>query len=279
MGNNDRIDNLKDGLNVDDEEETTEEEVEETETEEETEEEEETSDEETEEEVDEEEETEDEEEETEEESEFKMPDKFKDKSPEEIVKSYQELEKLVGQRTLTKEERKALKDSGLKRADLEKMGDLKKVLEGTDFTKMSPMQFAEFIIGMTDKRATAQAQEIYKNASTVKDAVRTEISVATEKFPLLQTNKEFRDLVLAVIEADATNDKTTPIVEACQKVSAMMGTGDTIKKKKKIKKKVKRTPVERSNPGNSDDKETDEDRIKKGIMGAGAPAGMRGLGM
>lgn len=270
-----RIDNLKEVLDdteetveeeetteTDSEEETAEDDAEETEEEESTEEEEDDS--------DEEEETEDDD------DEFEVPEKFKGKSPKEIIKSYQELEKLVGQRTLTKGERKALKDAGLDRNDLGKMDDLKKVLEGTDFSKMSPAQFAQFIIDMTDKRAQAQAKEIYQNASTVKQAVNTEIKTATEKFPLLQTNKEFRDLVLAVIEADASRDEVTPIVTACEKVSAMMGAGEKINKKKTIKKKAKRTPVERSTTGNETDKETDEDKVKSGILGAGSPTDVLG---
>ncbi len=274
MGDSTRVDNLKEVLELD-EEVSADEETEETDSEEETDEEE---SEETEEEESTDEDTEEEETEDDEDSEYEVPEKFKGKTPKQIIKSYQELEKLVGKRTLTKQERSAMKDAGLDRKDLGKMEDLKDLLEGTDFSKMSAAQFAQFIIDTTDKRATQQATQIYQNASTVKQAVKTEIGVATEKFPLLQTNKEFRELVLAVIEADASREITTPIVTACEKVSAMMGTGEKIQKKKTIKKKARRTPVERSTTGSSDDKETDEDRVKSGILGAGSPTAMGGLG-
>lgn len=264
-----RIDNLKEELGETSEEETTEE-TSETDVEE-TSEEEETETEETEEETT--------EEETEE-GEDEIPEKFKGKSLPEVIKAYKELETLIGQRTLTAGERKNLKDKGMGRKDLETMDDMKKLIEGTDFTKMSAQQFAEWLVSITDKRAENRAKDIYRTASNVQQAVKTEVEEATEKFPLLKSNKEFRELVLAVIEADASQDKVTPIVEACKKVSALIGAQKQEDDKKKNESDRKRSAVEGTPSGGGGKKDTEAERVRKGILGAkstGSPLG--GLGI
>lgn len=270
MGEN-RIDNLREELG---EEETTEE-TQETEAEE-------TSEEETEEEESEtsEEEENKEEEETEKtKSEFEMPEKFKGKTAEQIAQSYQELEKLIGQRALGKEERKDLKDAGMGRKDLGSMEEMQKLIEGTDFTKMTAPQFAQWLVEITDKRATERAREIYTTASTVQKAVQTEIGEAVEKFPLLKSNKEFRSLTLAVIEADAARGETTPIIQAAQKVTALMATQKQAEEAKKNEGDRKRTAVEGAGSGAGDKKDTEEEKVLKGLMGGNPGGPMGGLGI
>lgn len=269
-----RIDNLREELGETPEEETTPEtpetDVEET-PEEETPDVEETPEEET---------PEEEDDQPEEDEDAELPDKFKGKSKAEIVQSYQELEKLIGQRTLSGTERKDLKDKGMGRKDLENMEDMKKLIEGTDFTKMNAQQFAEWLVGITDKRAETRAREIYQTASNVQQAVRTEIEEATTKFPLLKSNKEFRELTLAVIEADASQGKVTPIIDAAKKVTALIGAQNQVAQKKKNETDRKRAVVERTPSGADPKKDTDEERVKKGLLGSknqGSPLGGLGL--
>lgn len=264
-----RIDNLREELGDTPEEETTPEETTETDVEE-TPEEEETDTT----------ETPEGDEETPDEEDADLPDKFKGKSKAEIVQSYQELEKLIGQRTLTQSERKDLKKEGLGRKDLENMQDMQKLIEGTDFTKMTAPQFAQWLVELTDKRAEERARDIYQKASTVQQAVRTEIDDATTKFPLLKSNPEFRDLVLAVIEADAGQGKVTPITEACKKVTALIGAQEQVKTKQKNETDRKRTAVESTPSGAGEPKDTAEEKVRKGLLGAkntGSPLG--GLGI
>jgi len=211
-----------------------------------------------------------------EESDFEIPEKFKGKSNEEIIKSYQELEKLIGQRTLSKQERSDLKDSGLGRGDLGNMDELKELIEKTDFTNMDPKQFTEFILGLTDKRAEERAQEIYKTTATVQQAVKTEIQEATDEFPLLKSNKEFRELTLAVIEADAVQGKVTPIKEACKKVSALLQIQKQEKENNDNKETRKRTAVEKNTPATKDKPQTDQERVVQGILNAGSGSGALG---
>jgi len=278
-----RIDNLKEELGEEEEVEETEE-AEESDDEEESDEEadeEEGSDEEEEESGDEEEDSGDDEEEDDEEDDEDIPEKFKGKSAKEIIKSYQALEKLMGQRNLTKQERKDLKELGFDRKDVDGMEDMKKIVEGTDFTKMTPQEFATWLLEQSNKQAETRAQEIYRNASTVQQAVKTEIGEATDKYPLLKSNKEFRDLTLSVIEADAASGKMTPIIEAAGRVAKLMGAKEKSDKKKTTKKLRKRTAVEQKGSGSGAPKKTDDQKVLEGILGAGDKGGnpMGGLGI
>lgn len=209
-----------------------------------------------------------------------VPEKFRGKTGMDVVKAYQELETLIGQRTLGKDERQDLKDAGMGRKDLSSMDDMKKVLEGTDFTKMDAKQFAEWLVNITDERATSRAREIYTTASTVQQAVRTEIEEATSQFPLLKSNKEFRDLTLAVIEADASRGVVTPIVEASKKVSAMMTAQKQQEDQVKNDADRKRTAVEAPKGGSGDGPDTDAEKVLKGLTNSGGGASpMGGLGI
>lgn len=208
-----------------------------------------------------------------------IPEKFRGKTAREIIKSYTELETLIGQRALGKGERQDLKDAGMGRKDLGSMEEMAKVISETDFSKMDAKQFAEWLVGVTDKRATERAREIYQTASTVQQAVRTEIGEATEKFPLLKSNKEFRELTLAVIEADASRGTVTPIIEAAQKVSAMIGAQKQEETQKKNEKDRKRTAVETTQGGNGDKKETEEERVVNGLLRGKQSSAMGGLGI
>ena len=273
-----RIDNLKEELGEEEEVEETEE-AEESDEEEESDDEEEESDEEgADEDADEE---EDDGEDEEEEDDEEIPEKFRGKSVKEVIKSYQALEKLMGQRTLTKQERKDLKELGFDRKDVDGMEKMKKIVEGTDFTKMTPQEFATWLLEQTNQQAEERARQIYQNASTVQQAVKTEIGEATSKYPLLKSNKEFRELTLSVIEADAAQGKMTPIIEAAGRVAKLMGAKEKDDKKKTTKKLRKRTAVENKGSGAGGKQKTDDQKVLEGIMGTGDKGSnpMGGLGI
>lgn len=257
------------------EEEDTEVEAEDSEDEETEEESEETEDEE---EADDSEESEEEDEEKEEDEDASIPDKFKGKSKAEIVASYLELEQLLGKRPISKAERAELKKAGVSREDIENMEDLAKSLEAMDFSKMSPAQFGIELIKIIDKRTEARARDVYEQSSTIKTQVQTEISEAQEKFPMLKANKEYRGLVLAVIEAGAAKGEVVPLIKACEKVNAIIGEQKKQKEDKDRKDKVKRTVVERTPSGGDSGKETEEDRIKRSML-AGSRSALGGLGV
>lgn len=209
-------------------------------------------------------ETEPEEQEEEQEEEFEVPEKFKGKSSQDIIKSYLELEKTIGKRPLGKQERQDLKDAGLKRKDLGDMEDLKEMLEKQDFSNMDPKAFTKFLIGLTDKRSEERAKQIYEQKTSIQQAVRTELSEATEQYPMLKSNQEFRDLVLALIESKASAGENMSLMEASKKVSALVGNQE-----EKVEKKPRpKTAIETTPKNTAGGKETEEEKIVKGIMNA-----------
>lgn len=214
----------------------------------------------------EEEEEEDVEEQEEEQEEFEIPEKFKGKDINEVVKSYLELEKTIGKRPLGKQERQDLKDAGLKRKDLDDMEDLKEVLEKQDFSNMDPKAFTEFILGLTDKRSEQRARQIYEQKTSIQQSVRSELSKATEKYPMLKSNQEFRDLVLSLIESRASAGETMSLMDASEKVAKLVGN-----KEEEVKKKPRpKTAVETTPKNTAGGKETEEEKVLKGIMNANA---------
>ena len=226
------------------------------------------------------------------EEEAKLPEKLRGKSRLEMAEIYQNLEKSFGSRTLNKEERKDLKDQGLTPKDVREMDEATALLENTDFSKITDAKdFAKTIIDITDKKAEAKAREIYQNASSVKQAVRTELNQAYKEYPLLKTNDSFRKMTLAIIEAGASRKESITLADAARQVTAFIGQNkaeaekvkadeEKAKKAEKDKKDTERASVETPGGANLNTTESDEDEVRKGLMGAsqnGSPLG--GLGI
>jgi len=219
---------------------------------------------------------EDEDVEEEEEEEYEVPEQFKGKDPKELIKMYQDLEKTSKKKP---DENKARQDSEKKKqGDID---DLKEILAKQDFSKMDPQAFTEFILGLTDKRSEKRAKEIYEQKASIHEGVKTELNEATKEYPLLETNQEFRDLVLDVIESKVAKGETMSLMEASKKVSALMGAKEEKADPKDKKKKRPKTAIETSpKNGSGGGKETDEQRVIKGILGAdkGGSNPLGGLG-
>lgn len=218
-----------------------------------------------------------------------IPEKFRGKSPEDVVKSYVELEKMIAKKaeelandmlrkkgiTLTTEQKKDVKEVA-DDIDFSKM----------DFSKMKPEDFAKWIIGEVDKRAEAKARHIVTQTSTTQETVRNEIREAQTKHPHLKENQEYREAVLSFIENASARGETMTLEDACQKVDKLMGVTATpptppTEEKKEEKKPVLRTGVEKSTSNDGGNNQSEEERVKSGILGAGGPARgpMGGLGI
>ena len=196
-----------------------------------------------------------------------IPEKFKGKSKSEIIKSYGELEKSLGKRTIDKEERKDLKDAGITRKDLGDMEDIAELIKKQDFSKMDVESFAKTLLEMTDKRSDQRANAIYTQNRNVRDAVKTEVGEAQDKFPLLKSNPEFRELVLTVIEANAGKGKRTSLMEASKKISAIFKIEEEVEKKEK--KPRPKVQIEKTAGAGGGKKDTEEQKVLNGILNAG----------
>lgn len=215
-----------------------------------------------------------------------IPEKFRGKSPTDVLKSYTELEKMITKKaeTLATE---MLQQRGVTLSDQQKK-DVKEVtddmdLDKIDFTKMSPSDFARWIMGEVDKRAEAKARHIITQTSGVQESVRTEVRDAQEKHPHLKDNAEYRDAVLALIENASARGETMSLEDACQKVDKLVGITQPVEKVGVEEKKpnlVKRTGVEKTKPVDSGENMTEEERVKQGMLGAGGgKSSLGGLGI
>lgn len=219
-----------------------------------------------------EEEGDDEEEDGKEKSKFTMPEKFKGKSAEEIAKAYQNLEGMVATKALEMAQQ-FLTKKGIKAKEEDKGEDDEFDLGLTDeeIAKMSPKDFARHL----NRKITEKATEIMNNAmersTEVKKNVSREIREATKAHPHLKENKEYREIVLSLIEAANAKGKVITLKEACAKADKAMNIkpGEKKEEKKPEEKKKNRTAVEKQDGGDGGKMKTDEDRVKEGILGAG----------
>lgn len=221
------------------------------------------------------------------------PEKFKDKSREEVIKSYVELEKLRNQdiqgldkkaeekaKELAEKERegtkKEVEEARKSLADVEKQ--IVDEIEKTDFGKMDPKEFAKYIItkqkSLAERIAEDRARETYSKESSVREKVRTEIGEVGNQYPILKEKSEkgeaFRDLVLNVVSAEKSKGKVMGLKEAVEKVMKITGTGAEKKETKKPK------AVEKTVPAGVGEERSEEQKIQEGIINAGSKSG--GLG-
>lgn len=217
---------------------------------------------------------------------FVVPEKFKGKKMEDVAKSYVELEKSLEKKVAAKVREEIAK---ARPTGKNKPGDddaIKKAMEGVDFSKMQPEDFAAWLIKTVEGRAQEIARTTYEAADTTKAAVQADINSVTKSWPQLKENEGFRELVLSRIENAANKGEILPLKEACAAVGKAMGLKPGAKKapadaggeEEAEPKPRPNTRVERPNGGGGGDKKTDEEAVLEGLLGGGkAPAGLGGL--
>ncbi len=220
-----------------------------------------------------------------EEEEFEIPEKFKGKSAEEVAKSYSELEKMIDKKAEEKAE-EILKKKGEGEEEEEEEEEVEEIIppmiEGKpDFSQFTPEQFADWVIQEIERRAELKAKKIFDEGSKIKESVSTEIAGAQVNHPLLKTSDEYRELVLAIIEAAASRNKVVSLEDACKKVDTLVGKKEgTVEEEEKAKLKKAKAIVEKGGGAPGGGKETtEEEAIKKSLL-EGSPKGpLGGLGV
>ena len=226
-----------------------------------------------------------EEEEEEEEKEFVMPEKFKGKSPEEIAKSYSELEKMVEKKAEARAEEilKEKEEEGEEEEEPEEIEEKPEIpmREGKpDFASMTPDQFADYMDKRIEQRAAEIANKAIEDSTRVRESVSSEIVEAQEKHPSLKTSDEYRELVLAIIESAATKGKIVSLEDACTKVDGLIGKKEEVGEKEEEKLKRAKAVIEKgAGAPPSGAPETEEERIKKALLGEGTKSPLGGLGI
>jgi hypothetical protein len=150
-----------------------------------------------------------------------------------------------------------------------------------ELSKMSPAQFAEWVI----KHIQSQVDSTVQERSAVQQSVAQEIREAKKDHPLLKTNAEYRELVLALIDNAAQKGVHMPLKEACAKVDAFSGTAKgetTTTEKERTRLKKAKAVVERgggSSASPDDGKGAETKRLESVFGTGGSKSPLGGLGV
>lgn len=202
--------------------------------------------------------------------EFQMPEKFKGKSPEDIAKSYQELEKMIEKKA--SERARQLEDAKRPKEEVKDKDDvpewIKTAMKDIDFSKMKPDEFVKYLLTRVETRAQDIARGVYDQADTTKAEVQKDINSLSKSWPL-QTNEKFRSLVLTFIENAGMKGEIMPLKEACKKAGEVLDIkiGSVMQDKKVEEDKPKpKLGVERSAGAGGGDDKSDEDKVIDGLL-------------
>jgi hypothetical protein len=217
-------------------------------------------------------------------SEVPLPDKFQDKTPEEIKRSYVELEKkLTQQAQLLKKYEKAETDSKEARKIEDSLADIEKEIldeiEKADYSKMDAKEYGKFLAQkfrkMSESIAERKASDTYTKQSTFQQKVKNEIVETAKQYPLIDEKSDrgqaFRDIVLDIVSANRSRGKDISLLEAAKKAAALVGEQP---EKKEIKKPK---PLEKTQPYTPGENKTEEEEVINRIMRAGGGGPLRGL--
>jgi len=194
--------------------------------------------------------------------------KFKGKTPEQLIEMYKNLEGMIGQKALKlAQDFLAKKNVTVKKED-GKDDEFDIGLTDEELSKMSPKQFAIHLNKKITERATQIARDAIERSNETKSNVSREIQQATKAHPHLKTNKDYREIVLSIIEAGSANKKVITLKEACEKADKAMAIKPATETATVVKKKP-RTQVEKQDGGDAGKVKTDRDKIIDGMMNAG----------
>ena len=228
-----------------------------------------------------------EEEEKEEAPEFKfaddderVPEKFRGKTPFEVLESYSNLEGMVNTKALDI----AKQMLGGKKPDEEaaKDGEVEDDFGLTEdqMKAMTPKAFLAHINKTITERAQKIVTDTLSRTNEVRNTVKTEIRTVTKAHPHLKTNPDYRKIVLDTIEAAQNRGEKLTLTDACKQVDKAMGIkpGAPAKDPAKPKKKP-RTAVETTDgPGGGED-DSEEKKVQDGILGAQSTNGGPSFGV
>jgi hypothetical protein len=212
---------------------------------------------------------EEEEEKKEEEEDDEIPEKFKGKTTKEIINSYKNLESSLHAKANEIAQAILAKKNKSIKVDVDPNEEFDLGLSEEEIQKLTPKEFAKLMSKKVSEKATEIARKTVEDYNEIRTQVSREINDSTKKFPQLKENKEFREMVLNTLEAAKSRKETMSLTDACTKVAKALGIKEQEQKKEDRKKIVKRTVVEKRT--GSDDKpvQSDEDKVKSGILSAG----------
>ncbi len=212
------------------------------------------------------------------------PEKFKGKSREDVIKSYQELEKKMrsGEHKAQEkaEEIKGLEQGGgtkqeIKEAkkDLEQIRkEIEEEIENADYSQMDAKKYSKFLMDkvmkgagqIIDQRAEEKARSVFSSESKYQDKIQKELTNAAKEYPILQEDSErgkmFKGLMIDIVSAARHRGENLPtVIEAAEKASKIMG----IEKTKPV---IKPKPIEKTQPQTLGKNRTQDEIVKQGML-------------
>jgi len=212
-----------------------------------------------------------------EEEDAKKKDKWHGKSREEVIKMYEDLENKKPTETKNVDIEVQKKED----SDKKDSGSGIKVPSDEDLAKMTPKQFAEWMVS-TVKNIVS---DTYDTRSQMRDSVTQEIRDAKKDHPLLKTSSEYRELVLSLIDTASRKGTVISLKDACAKVDEFVGKvkGDTkVTDVEKIRLKKAKAQVERgagAPTSHGEDKGAEERRLEQIFGTSGSKSPLGGLGV
>ena len=204
---------------------------------------------------------------------IKNPERWHGKSREDVIR---EIESMEGKKGKGEGDDKK-KETDKKKTEVGKI----EIPSNEELSKMSPAQFAEWVL----KHIQSQVDSTVQERSAVQQSVAQEIREAKKDHPLLKTNAEYRELVLALIDNAAQKGVHMPLKEACAKVDAFSGTAKgetTTTDKERTRLKKAKAVVERgggSSASPDDGKGAETKRLENVFGTGGSKSPLGGLGV
>ena len=206
---------------------------------------------------------------------IKNPERWHGKSREDVIR---EIESMEGKKGKGEgDDKKKEKETDKKKTKVGKI----EIPSNEELSKMSPAQFAEWVL----KHIQSQVDSTVQERSAVQQSVAQEIREAKKDHPLLKTNAEYRELVLALIDNAAQKGVHMPLKEACAKVDAFSGTAKgetTTTEKERTRLKKAKAVVERgggSSASPDDGKGAETKRLESVFGTGGSKSPLGGLGV
>ena len=226
---------------------------------------------------DDEEEDEEEDEEDKDKPKIKNPSRWHGTSREDVIREIEAMEGKKGKGEGDDKDKKKEKETDKKKTRVGKI----EIPSNEELSKMTPAQFAEWVL----KHIQSQVDSTVQERSAVQQSVAQEIREAKKDHPLLKTNAEYRELVLALIDNAAQKGVHMPLKEACAKVDAFSGTAKgetTTTEKERTRLKKAKAVVERgggSSASPDDGKGAETKRLESVFGTGGSKSPLGGLGV
>lgn len=208
----------------------------------------------------------------------RIPAKFKGKTAAEIAEAYTNLESHMNTKAIEIAQQllggqKPNKDAVKENEVEDDFG-----LTEEELKNMSPKDFLNHVNKTITERAQKIVADTMARTTEVRTAVKRDVRDAVKVHPHLKTNKQYRDIVIDMIDAAAARGKHLSLKDACKRADEAMNIkAEPAKPPEKPKKP--RTGVERTDGVQGDDNLDEEDKVKAGILGGHKSTGLGGLGV